>query len=1034
MAYEKKSSPQKSANNKKTSGNGNSTKKNTSNSRAVISAPKSSGSQKEHASRNTSSAASRSGKNTSNTGRKKAPAVHEKIDVAPPSSAIIHQFIPFFLIVALLFLTACFLLAGVDGAMGDVGGALRNILCGMFGFTAFFIPLILLNLAVYWRKYVDMDMVRWKTVLSAVTLVMISALFHVIFVFKDYSWSTYFNSMFGSNWTGGVALNGGGFIGGIIGGLLRCLTGSVGSLIILISAIALCIMFLFSVTPRYVWTSIRYRMMLWKEKRMERQAQFATEYEGNDDDYDDDYVDDEDEDEDDRYIGKDSKKSGKSREDVRASRRSRRENSSDRRGPVSAVNNDPYDLASDGNDDIGNDALDIDAPFISGTLERESVKGKKNKTESFPELTPSVETPSTAIPLSPPAYPTDPEAEHTAQGTSNPERLLDEIFGPAETTPALAYTDPYHSPSPASASDADVAQSENLEITLTQISDGITGDIHGDVPGVDDSIEENHISLPAEGLDPSVVVNVNTGEVIEDSSANERKKRMEQLAAYIFPSVELLHNVENPSSEDVAAELRSNAQKLMNKLAAFNVHIKKIEYSRGPTITRYELYPEASTRVRSISNLSDDIALELAATVRIEAPIPNKNAVGVEVPNAARAIVFIRELIESEKFRNMPSKLSACLGKDVGGNMIFADIAKMPHLLIAGTTGSGKSVCLNCIILSLLYKARPDEVQFIMIDPKKIEMGMYNKLPHLKVPVVTDMKKAAGTLNAAVNEMEHRYELFEEVNARDLDGYNRAMSMGDPDFIPLPKIVIIIDELADLMMTAPSEIEGSIIRIAQKARAAGIHLIIGTQRPSVNVITGLIKANIPSRIAFSVASGTDSRIIIDITGAEKLIGKGDMLYSPVGALKPARVQGAFVADDEVEAVTNFIKANNNAMEYDSDFMSDIERETERLAAADKKNGGPADDDGESGDHMQAADELFTKALRIAVDNGTIATSFLQRKLSIGFGRAGKIIDRMEALGFVSAANGTKPRNVLLTKQQLMELEMAQDPRVNGNFN
>ena len=951
------------------------------------------------------------------SGRK--TTVKEKVDANPPSSAMIHQFIPFLLVVALLFLSACFIFSKVDGAMGAVGTALSNLLCGLFGFSAFFIPLILLNLAVFWRKYVDMDIVGWKLSLSFVVISLLSSLFHVVYVLKDYSFETYVKSIFGSNWADGVALHGGGFVGGIIGGLFRCLTGSVGSMIILISALALSVMFLFSVTPRYVWTSIRYRIMLMNEKRAEREAQFAT---------------------DEKFTFAEAVKprankvSGEKKTDAKGKKEHVEvclDDSDDESDSYSAR---PSDL----------EEIDMDAPFITGTLEinkggRETGKRKKNLpplsedgTVPFPPVTPV--TPVTPVaPASDtitaaPAGNTD--AEHTAQGTSDPERLLDEIFGQSGASdnipPLTPASDNAFSLSPVGGSDSlpPEALSVDTELLLTKIEDNDGDNIGGNT--------EADVASGENDTDPSVSAVSDAGDK-DDGDENGKKKRMEQLAAYIFPTTELLHQVSSPSGEDIAAELNSNAQKLYAKLNAFNVRIKKIEYSRGPTITRYELYPEANTRVRSIANLSDDIALELAATVRIEAPIPNKNAVGVEVPNASPTTVFIRELIESEKFRNMPSKLSACLGKDVGGNMVFADIAKMPHLLIAGTTGSGKSVCLNSIIISLLFKARPDEVQFIMIDPKKIEMGMYNKLPHLKVPVVTDMKKAAGTLNAAVNEMEHRYELFEEVNARDLDGYNRAMSMGDPDFVPLPKLVIIIDELADLMMTAPSEIEGSIIRIAQKARAAGIHLIVGTQRPSVNVITGLIKANIPSRIAFSVASGTDSRIIIDITGAEKLIGRGDMLYSPVGALKPSRVQGAFVADDEVEAVTDFIRNNNNPIGYDDDFMSDIERETSKLEASDKKGGGAEDDD-DGGERMQAADELFTKALRIAVDNGTIATSFLQRKLSIGFGRAGKIIDRMEALGFVTAANGTKPRNVLLTKQQLMELEMAQDPRVNGNFN
>ena len=875
----------------------------------------------------------------------------ENIEAVPASSAFVHQFVPYILIVAAIFLAACYILSSVEGAMGVIGGLLRDLLCGFFGWPAFLIPVFLINLAIFWRKYVDMDIVVWKVTLSAIMLFFIAALVHVCTIpainESTYTWGDWGASIFGtgdavSNWSYGVDFVGGGFLGGFFGGLFRCLVGFVGSLILLIATITVGIMFLVGVTPRYVWTAIKYRIMLEREKRA---AALAEEEEAMEEE---------------------------EREREAQERKQRRKEKA--AAPAEVL--DEYDFGDD---------------EITGSVEStpEPVSVPEPAPIPMPEPAPAEPTPVTPTPV---------RAAQDAKTMEDTYSVLDDIFGEsAESSGAIPLAPPAPAPTPAPAP-APAEPKPELELTLTQIND-----------------------------DNSAAAEVAPDEI--DPSAT-RKSRTEQLAAYIYPSIELLHEVENPSREDIAAELRTNAQKLMNKLSSFNVKINKIEYSRGPTITRYELYPEAGTRVRSIANLSDDIALELATSVRIEAPIPNKSAVGVEVPNKCRATVFIRELIESEKFRNMPSRLSACLGKDVGGNMIFFDIAKMPHLLIAGTTGSGKSVCMNCIILSLLYKARPDEVQFIMIDPKKIEMGMYNKLPHLKVPVVTDMKKAAGTLNAAVNEMEHRYELLEEVGVRDIDAYNRTMSADDPDFVPLPKLVIFIDELADLMMTAHNEVETSIIRLAQKARAAGIHIIIGTQRPSVDVITGLIKANVPSRISFAVASQTDSRVIMDMGGAEKLIGKGDMLYAPIGATKPMRVQGAFVADDEVEAVTEFIKANSCKVEYDSEFMSEIERETERLAAADKKSGG----DMESGEiAIQDADPLFTQALRIAVDNGTVATSFLQRKLSVGFGRAGKIIDRMEALGFVSAANGTKPRNVLITKQQLMEMEMAQDPRVSGNF-
>ncbi len=913
-------------------------------------------------------------RNGARTSEKSTPK--EPVEALPRSAKFIHQFAPYILTVGAIFLLACFCLAKVDGAMGIVGKLLRDFFCGLFGWPAFTIPLILLNLAVYWRKYVDMGMVPMKLLLSVAALAVLAALVHLVTlpaIYEDsYNWKIYLASIFGTggtaaNWTLGIGLTGGGFIGGLIGGAFRCLVGFVGSLILLVAMLVICFMFLFSVTPKYVITTVRYRIMLMQEKRAARRQ--ALEKLDNE-----------------RNCEIDERKNRLVKDELaaldeyanetnEAPRRKRRTSRKQRADAEDEAQNSGTATCPESGDE---DDFTPEEPFVSGSID--FTEEPPNTAQTPPdaneeEPTAPASQKSTVSPL-----PTVTQAKNIDDHSALIENLFNTL-GENKKAPAQQNAQP---------SDGE----DMLEITMTPISDA---------PAAEDDDE----------VDP----------------AADRKKRSEQLSVYVYPPTELLHEPETVSQEDVLTELRSNAQKLMAKLKAFNVNIKKIEYSRGPTITRYELYPETSTRVRSIANLSDDIALELAATVRIEAPIPNKNAVGVEVPNQTRATVFIRELLESEKFLSSSSKLTACLGKDVGGNMIFADLAKMPHLLIAGTTGSGKSVCMNCIILSLLYKARPDEVQFIMIDPKKIEMGMYNKLPHLKVPVVTDMKKAAGTLNAAVNEMEHRYELFEDVNARDLDGYNRAMRNENADFVPLPKIVIFIDELADLMMTAPTEIEQSIVRLAQKARAAGIHLILGTQRPSVSVITGLIKANIPSRIAFSVASQVDSRIIIDVAGAEKLIGKGDMLYAPIGAPKPTRVQGAFVADSDVERVTDYIKANSETVEYDDAFISEIERETERLTA-DKKG---SDDDSYGDGPRQDADPAFTEALRIAVEHGTIATSFLQRKISVGFGRAAKIIDRMEALGLVSPQNGNKPRNVLITKQQLMEMEMNKDPRVYGNF-
>ncbi len=494
---------------------------------------------------------------------------------------------------------------------------------------------------------------------------------------------------------------------------------------------------------------------------------------------------------------------------------------------------------------------------------------------------------------------------------------------------------------------------------------------------------------------------------------------------YCFPPINFLHKDPNPLTFSVTDELKQTSIKLVDTLKNFGVKTKIMNICCGPTVTRYELQPEIGVRVRSIANLSDDIALHLAAAgVRIEAPIPGKDAVGIEIPNKTVSIVYLRNLIENQMFESQKSKLTVCMGMDVAGSPIYMNIAKMPHLLIAGATGMGKSVCINSFIVSLLYKARPDEVKLILIDPKKVEFGVYNGLPHLLVPVVSDPKKAAGSLAWAVNEMERRFLLIEEVGVRDLDSYNEV-TKDDPEREYLPKIVIIIDELADLMMTARDEVENSICRIAQKARAAGMHLIIGTQRPSVDVITGLIKANVPSRVACTVASQVDSRTIIDVSGAEKLLGRGDMLYAPVGCMKPMRVQGAFVTDKEIENIVEFLK-NGKTYEYDRNVIESIEREAARCGEK-KKGRGSSDADSYDGDEdkasILASDDAIFPAMEIAVDSGSISTSLLQRKLSLGYSRAARIVDKLEKLGVVGPFEGSKPRKVLITREEYLEMRM-----------
>ncbi|MCH5298451.1 MAG: DNA translocase FtsK [Ruminococcus sp.] len=511
---------------------------------------------------------------------------------------------------------------------------------------------------------------------------------------------------------------------------------------------------------------------------------------------------------------------------------------------------------------------------------------------------------------------------------------------------------------------------------------------------------------------------------------------------YDYPPIGLLRLVEN-EGENGEAEMRANAQRLMTTLESFGVRATITHISRGPSVTRYELYPEPGVKISKITNLSDDIALNLAANgVRIEAPIPGKAAVGIEVPNKVVSMVSIRELIDSDEFEDSESKLTCVLGRDISGKIITTDIAKLPHLLIAGTTGSGKSVCVNALLISILFKANPDEVKLVLIDPKMVEFSKYKGIPHLLIPVVSDAKKAAGALAWAVNEMQNRYKLFSEYDCKDIESYNKLIESNleyikqnppvldeeseDGEYVQpvlevnglpvakekLPRIVIAIDELADLMMTAPSEVEDSIVRLAQLARAAGMHLVIATQRPTANVITGLIKANVPSRIALKVGSNMDSRIILDTGGAEKLIGRGDMLYMPVGAPNPIRVQGCFATEDEIGKVTKFVKKSATAQ-----YNEDIEEKIKRIAAE-----GLNGDDGDSESSMGGieVDSKMEEAIKIVIEAGQASTSMLQRRMKVGYARAGRMIDDMEQLGIVGPHQGSKPRDVIMTYSEWLE--------------
>ncbi len=498
------------------------------------------------------------------------------------------------------------------------------------------------------------------------------------------------------------------------------------------------------------------------------------------------------------------------------------------------------------------------------------------------------------------------------------------------------------------------------------------------------------------------------------------KPKKPDYSNYKFPPIDILSADEAEESFDCQAEMEENANKLIETLESFKVKASIKGVDRGPRITRYEIVPATGVKVSSIMSLQNDIALNLAAEgIRMEAPIPGKSAIGFELPNRKPSIVKLRGLLETEEFKNAKSKTLVCIGKDVTGCPEFGDIAKMPHVLIAGATGMGKSVCINSIMISMLYKARPDEVKFIMIDPKKVEFAMYNGIPHLLIPVVTDPKQAAGALMWAVEQMEKRYEMIEKMRVRNIDMYNDKVAKDPSLGEPMPKIVVVIDELNELMLTVRDPVENLIMSIAQKARAAGIHLIIGTQRPSVDVITGVIKANIPSRIACKVMSNTDSRTILDQKGAEDLLDKGDMLFFPVGKPKPIRVQGAFVSDGEVEEIMEFLKAQGGSENYDSDAIEEIARNAQKCSkkSSDSDDGDDGDGD-DNGGYLN--DQKFLDAVNVAVTTGKISTSLLQRKLSIGYGKAAKYVDIMEDMGIVSESNGQKARDVLITKDEWHE--------------
>ena len=951
-------------------------------------------------------ASPKSGKSAATGGKKSAKSTPKKQQSG--GSQFVRNYLPYILGVIAIFLAVCFIadaFAGdvdpIDHPIGFVGYYLCYALFGLLSWAAYLIPAILAVLVIFWKRYFETGRATSKVILSAVLLLLISALSHVIVCAINPYMAETVNPV--ELFELGTAFESGGVIGGLLGFCLYWALRLPGTIILAVAAIPLIIMYLVGVTPREVfgklWAKIQAARAGSEKANNKAKAAKNDEY----DEYDeDDAYEDEYEDED-------------SDEDAPVAR-TRRASKRDGRG---------------GRNDRNVIRLD---PETGEVLEDEKParRGKKNKNR-----TEDTEDAEHIAPL--PLFDTQKDAPATA--------IEDTDGDAASQPPSIEQMYAAGNGMP----DADEGESEEDGTDTMQV--GFDDDPDG-FAEAEEAPEEVPTRISGRRVNYEVVTNEETAQQSrepvsvrilksETSAVDERGLSDEEVVLpsstasdatedapvaeereYVFPPIDML--TRGPSKyETNDAEIAENTEILRDVLESFRIGVKDISCSCGPTITRFEVKPDTGVRVRSIANLVDDIAMGLAkAGVRIEAPIPGKSAVGIEVPNAEPATVYFRNILETPEFRNHKSRIAACLGADVSGRPVILDINKMPHLLIAGATGTGKSVCINSLIMSILYKAKPDEVKLILIDPKKVEFAMYRDLPHLYAPVVSDPKKAAGALNSAVNEMERRFELIEEVGVRNLAGYNE-ITAGDPERPPLPQMVIVIDELADLMMTAPAEVESAICRLAQKARAAGIHLVIGTQRPSVDVITGLIKANVPSRIAFTVKAAVDSRTILDTVGADKLIGRGDMLYAPIGCSKPMRVQGAFVSETEVEKVVTYIKEHNDKPEYNEDFARSIDVEAAKCGRKKGEQMSLDDFDGlGGGGRTDNEDPKFWEALEVAVTKDKIGTSALQRACNLGYGRAAKIIDRWEELGFVGPDPGTKQgRKVIISKQDLIQYKL-----------
>jgi len=952
---------------------------------------------------------SSAGKSTKKSKQEKSAAGKTKeIKQGNPSGTFLAQAGPYLMAVCGILL-AVVLLAG-DGI---IGGTIQKVLCGLLGIVAYTLPVYFLILAFLWHTDYEAGILRWKAFAAVVILLLTAQLAHIF----DHGPNTLYPAEL---YVAGMGGHAGGVLGGWLGELMISGFGKICTLVIAFCILTVLILYLFGITPKGLWITLLYKIRVSREKAAERKQNAAVEKKQNAGIAARNRVREE------QYAAYLREKKLKEKEEKKAEREAMRQAEIQASAQIPLPQPQPTvyrvkkhrkvtdipiddfpDQGEQSGEDLGQTVFsEADAGAINEQIFDEVMRRTRERVER------SARQSGVTLDAE--------QREETAQQNKAVANAVNTVdfdvpWEEDDAESASVQTVPAVDVARDSIHNTAGAHTENTpeELDLAGLF------VNPEDADLLDKLSEAY--LKKEDKPASMAVNRET--------VSQPEKALKSLKAapipYNFPPVEILTEDTDDTPTDIKEELQDNAVKLVETLRSFHVRTKIENISRGPTITRYELKPEPGTKVRSIANLVDDIALNLATSgVRIEAPIPGKAAVGIEVPNKKQSTVHLRTLIESEAFQGAKSSLTCCLGEDVAGEAVYFDIGKMPHLLIAGATGSGKSVCINSIVTSILYKASPEDVKMILIDPKKVELNIYNGIPHLLVPVVSEPKKAAGSLSWAVGEMERRYGLIEAVGVRDIKAFNE-ITKDDPDYEYMPRIVIIIDELADLMMTAPDDVEESICRIAQKARAAGMHLIIGTQRPSVDVITGLIKANIPSRIAFRTSSQIDSRTIIDIGTAANLIGMGDMLFNPVGAMKPRRVQGAYISEADVEEVVAYIKnMNQKNQSYSDEVLEQIEKEAARCGSG--KKGGSSSSTGGGDADSGEEDPMLRSALELAVESGKISTSLIQRRLQLGYGRAAKLIDRMEQMGYVSQPDGQKPRKVLLTKQEFMEMILSNE--------